>query len=124
MMRNASKLDEEGKLRNGSATFFFKDGTLESAGDFFDGEKQGEWKYYLKNGKLKAFGKYGRNSFRANGSGTAKMAIYAKSDHLKRALRPGFGSVFTRTGPSMTKASTRTVKKLANGRSSATKGSS
>ena len=58
MRGNASKLDEQGKLRNGPATFFFKDGALESAGNFFDGEKQGEWKYYLKNGNLKAVGRY------------------------------------------------------------------
>ena len=123
MRGNASKVDEQGKLRNGAAKFFFKDGTLESAGDFLDGEKQGEWKYYLKNGNLKAIGKYEAGQLSGEWKWYRENGNLMQPDHLKRAFRSGFGSVFTRMDPSMTKASTRTVRKLANGRFSTTKGS-
>lgn len=74
MRENASKPDEQVKLRNGPATFFLKDGTLESAGDFLDGEKQGEWKYYLKNGNLKAVKKYEAGQLSGEWKWYAKMA--------------------------------------------------
>jgi len=36
----------------------FKDSTLSSAGEYIDGKKTGEWKYYLRNGRLKAIGRF------------------------------------------------------------------
>ena len=38
--------DTPGGAKNGIVEEHFKDGTLASVGEFRDGEKTGEWKYY------------------------------------------------------------------------------
>jgi antitoxin component YwqK of YwqJK toxin-antitoxin module len=45
-----SKFDAYGRLKNGLIKEFFKDGTLSCVGEYRNGEKIGEWKYYLRNG--------------------------------------------------------------------------
>jgi antitoxin component YwqK of YwqJK toxin-antitoxin module len=47
MKASGSKYDTEGNLRNGPYQEHFK-----------EGEKTGDWKYFLKNGRVKAFGRY------------------------------------------------------------------
>jgi antitoxin component YwqK of YwqJK toxin-antitoxin module len=48
-----SKYGADGQLKNGVFKEYFKDGTLSCVGEYSNGEKIGEWKYYLKNGLLK-----------------------------------------------------------------------
>ena len=47
MKADQSKHDAGGKLKNGEFKEFFKDGTLACVGKYRNGEKVGEWKYYL-----------------------------------------------------------------------------
>ena len=51
-----SKHDADGKTRSGVVKEYFKDGALSCVGRFRNGEKVGEWKYYLWNGVLRAIG--------------------------------------------------------------------
>jgi antitoxin component YwqK of YwqJK toxin-antitoxin module len=44
------KYDSDGRLRNGPYEERFKDGSLACTGEYLDGEKTGEWTYYLRNG--------------------------------------------------------------------------
>ncbi len=53
-----SKYDKNGKLKNGLHRDHFKDGSVSAEGHFKNGERTGEWKYYLLTGKLKAIGNY------------------------------------------------------------------
>ncbi len=53
---NNSKFDKDGKLKNGVRKEYFKDGSVSCEVEFKDGERTGEWKYYLANGKLKSIG--------------------------------------------------------------------
>ena len=52
MKADQSKHDAGGKLKNGEFKEFFKDGTLACVGKYRNGEKVGEWKYYLRNGVI------------------------------------------------------------------------
>ena len=54
MKRDKGKHDAEGQLKSGVCKGYFKDGTLSCIGEYRSGERAGEWKYYLRNGKLKA----------------------------------------------------------------------
>jgi antitoxin component YwqK of YwqJK toxin-antitoxin module len=53
MKLNQIEHDADGKLKNGVFKEFFKDGTLACVGKYRNGEKAGEWKYYLRNGVLR-----------------------------------------------------------------------
>jgi len=53
MKINESRFDADARLENGRFEEYFKDGSLASTGAYKDGEKTGEWKYYLLNGQLK-----------------------------------------------------------------------
>jgi antitoxin component YwqK of YwqJK toxin-antitoxin module len=44
-----NKYDAKGKLKNGPVKAYFKDGGLCSVGKYANGDKTGEWKYYLVN---------------------------------------------------------------------------
>ncbi len=57
MKMDKSKYDADGELKNGVFKEYFKDGTLSCVGKYRNGEKVGEWKYYLRNGLLKALGR-------------------------------------------------------------------
>ena len=52
------KRDADGQLLNGIIREYFKNGTVSSEGEYINGSKTGEWKYYLVNGGLKAIGNY------------------------------------------------------------------
>lgn len=58
MKLDKSKVAARGRLKNGLFKEFFKDGALSCVDKFHNGEKTGEWKYYLRNGSLKAIGVY------------------------------------------------------------------
>ncbi len=51
------KYNSNAQLKNGFVREYFRNGKLLSEGEYIDGEKTGEWKYYLRNGLLKAVGK-------------------------------------------------------------------
>jgi hypothetical protein len=53
MKLDTSKYDSKGQLKNGLFKEYFKDGTLSCVGKYINGEKTGEWKYYLRNGLLR-----------------------------------------------------------------------
>jgi len=53
-----SKHDTHGQLKYGIFKELFKDGALSCVGEYRNGEKIGEWKYYLGNGLTKAVGRY------------------------------------------------------------------
>ena len=57
MQRDKGKHDAEGQLKSGVFKEYFKDGTLSCIGKYRSGERAGEWKYYLRNGMLKAIGR-------------------------------------------------------------------
>jgi antitoxin component YwqK of YwqJK toxin-antitoxin module len=42
---------------NGRHEEHFADGSVSVAGEYADGKKTGEWKYHLRNGRLKAVGR-------------------------------------------------------------------
>ena len=56
MKTDNSKFDKDGKLKQGLHQEYFKNGFISCEGNFKDGERTGEWKYYLANGQLKAIG--------------------------------------------------------------------
>lgn len=58
MKLDQSKYDETGQLKNGRFDEHFKDGSLSCLGAYLDGEKDREWQYFLKNGRLKAQGHF------------------------------------------------------------------
>ena len=58
MKLDKSKCDADGRLKNGTFKECCKDGVLSCVGKYCTGEKTGEWKYYLRNGLLKAIGSY------------------------------------------------------------------
>ncbi len=70
------KSDHAGQLKNGPHQEFFKNGSLSAEGNFVNGEKEAEWKYYLLNGGLKAIGKY------TNGQMTGKWKWYRENGQL------------------------------------------
>jgi antitoxin component YwqK of YwqJK toxin-antitoxin module len=51
----ARKTSAEGK--NGLAKETFSDGKISAGGPYVNGKKTGVWKYYFRNGLLKATGK-------------------------------------------------------------------
>jgi uncharacterized glyoxalase superfamily protein PhnB len=58
MKPDNSKLDADGKLKNGVFRESYKDGTLACVGKYRNGGKAGVWRYYLRNGQLRAIGKF------------------------------------------------------------------
>jgi len=60
MKSDKSRYDASGQLKNGLFKEHFKDGSLSCVGKYKDGEKTGEWKYYLRNGVLRAVGRMPR----------------------------------------------------------------
>jgi antitoxin component YwqK of YwqJK toxin-antitoxin module len=74
MKLNQIEHDADGKLKNGVFKEFFKDGTLACVGKYRNGEKAGEWKYYLRNGVLRPWASSPTAKRPANRNGTAKTA--------------------------------------------------
>ena len=52
MKMDNSKIDKEGKLKQGVHHEYFKNGSLSCKGSFKEGERIGEWKWYRENGEL------------------------------------------------------------------------
>ena len=71
-----SKFDKDGKLKQGPHQECFKNGSVSCEGNFKDGERTGEWKYYLANGQLKAIGNY------INGKMTGEWKWYRENGKL------------------------------------------
>jgi antitoxin component YwqK of YwqJK toxin-antitoxin module len=47
MKMDNNKFDKNGELKNGVHKEYFKDGSVSCEGEFKDGERTGQWKYYL-----------------------------------------------------------------------------
>lgn len=54
------KFDVAGKLKNGVIAQLFKDGSVCCSGEWIDGERTGEWKYFYVSGGLKAVGLFSK----------------------------------------------------------------
>ena len=79
-----SKFDKDGKLKNGVYKEYFKDRSVSCEGYFKDGERTGEWKYYLAKGKLKAIGNFEPSNFN-------QIINYLEAFQLEIGLLINFG---------------------------------
>lgn len=50
------KFDGDAHPESGAFEGVFADGTPESLGQFHGGQKHGDWRYFFRNGRLRALG--------------------------------------------------------------------
>lgn len=73
-------------LKNGKFTFYFKDGQIESKGEYFDNNRVGNWEYYYPTGKLKQI------IFFSNGRANMEFAVIEYYDREgKQLVKNGTG---------------------------------
>ena len=51
-MKDIPGIDEHGNPKNGPFKLYFKNGLISCQGEFDNGKKSGNWKYFLNNGVL------------------------------------------------------------------------
>jgi hypothetical protein len=84
MQAQQSKHGADGSPKDGEFREYFKGGSLSCEGHSRNGDKVGEWKYYLRNGQLRAVGEFVSARCLANGNGIARTASSCRPVHSWR----------------------------------------